>query len=162
MASVTLSNPCCDSWRSTMSRMENSSPIGTSGLGSLVVYGRRRTPLPPARMTACMGFSLLVVDAWLVFGQVGGLPEPFDGFFQARVPGVQRLPSGALAELRRVRDQPLHFGVLGSDALRVFGDVDVLAHQPGDVSCRLADGDLFAGSCVERFADQRGARGGAD
>src|SRR3954452_20815847 len=37
-----------------MSRMVWLSPIGTSGLGSAVVYGRSRTPLPPARITACI------------------------------------------------------------------------------------------------------------
>ena len=32
-----------------------SSPIGTRGLGKAVVYGRRRTPRPPAKITACIG-----------------------------------------------------------------------------------------------------------
>src|SRR4051794_9103431 len=30
------------------------SPIGTSGLGITVVYGRKRVPRPPARITALM------------------------------------------------------------------------------------------------------------
>ena len=36
-AIVTLRNPCACSWRSTISMMANSSPMGTSGLGKAVV-----------------------------------------------------------------------------------------------------------------------------
>ncbi len=39
------------SWRTTMSSTGRS-PIGISGLGRTVVYGRRRVPSPPARITA--------------------------------------------------------------------------------------------------------------
>src|SRR4051794_11374761 len=39
-----------------MSRIAYSSPMGTSGLGSAVVYGLRRTPRPPARIATCMAF----------------------------------------------------------------------------------------------------------
>src|SRR5436305_10051484 len=39
-----------------MSRMAYSSPMGTSGLGSAVVYGLRRTPRPPASIATCMAF----------------------------------------------------------------------------------------------------------
>jgi hypothetical protein len=37
IAIVALSKPCERSWRSTISMMANSSPIGTSGLGKAVV-----------------------------------------------------------------------------------------------------------------------------
>ena len=30
------------------------SPIGIIGFGRIVVYGRRRLPFPPARITACI------------------------------------------------------------------------------------------------------------
>jgi hypothetical protein len=54
IASVTDLNPYAESWCRTISRIAWLSPIGTKGLGSVVVYGRSRTPLPPARITACI------------------------------------------------------------------------------------------------------------
>src|ERR671913_298554 len=53
MARSTVRKPARASCCRTISRIEHSSPNGTSGFGNEVVYGRRRTPLPPARMTAC-------------------------------------------------------------------------------------------------------------
>ena len=47
---------------STMCCSTGLSPIGTSGLGMTVVYGRRRVPSPPARMTACPGSSPAPAD----------------------------------------------------------------------------------------------------
>ena len=59
MAIVTRSNPDARSWRMTMSRIGRS-PTGISGLGSTVVYGRRRVPCPPARMIARRGMPVRV------------------------------------------------------------------------------------------------------
>src|SRR5664279_3700682 len=53
MASVAFRKPFDASWRRTISRIEYCSPMGTSGFGMTVVYGRRRTPLPPASITTC-------------------------------------------------------------------------------------------------------------
>src|SRR6476619_5528592 len=99
MASVTEVKPCARSCRRTISRMDISPPIGTSGFGIEVVYGRRRTPCPPARMTACLPSSIMffsfeelergpcwvdveggrsdVVDVGLVAGEIGRFGEPF-------------------------------------------------------------------------------------
>ncbi len=54
MHKVTEANPCAANCCRMISRMVYRSPIGTSGFGSAVVYGRSRTPLPPARITACI------------------------------------------------------------------------------------------------------------
>src|SRR4051812_15481431 len=45
-------------WRrsqSSMKTMNGRSTSGTTGLGTVVVSGRRRVPSPPARMSACTG-----------------------------------------------------------------------------------------------------------
>src|SRR3954452_16620182 len=55
--------PAAASWWTTMSRIARS-PTGSSGFGSTVVYGSRREPRPPARMTARSTgkAAILVVD----------------------------------------------------------------------------------------------------
>src|SRR3954452_19388707 len=53
------------------------SPTGTSGLGMIVVYGRRRVPSPPARMTALIG----TLRGGVAVAGVEGI---------GKLPGVQR------------------------------------------------------------------------
>ena len=65
--------PAAWSWWRINSRIGRS-PTGTSGLGRTVVYGLRRVPLPPARITARMslpqsspgGVSPGITTEWLV------------------------------------------------------------------------------------------------
>src|SRR3954449_12731139 len=124
MASVTEVKPCRDSWCRTISRIEYWSPIGTSGFGRLVVYGRSRTPLPPARITACM-LNLLGgqrswsdrVGAGSVQGEVGRFAEPVDRELEPvgqRVPGP---PRRTLLELGAVTDQAHHLRRVGAQPL---------------------------------------------
>src|SRR3954470_9009198 len=106
MASVTEVKPCRESWCRTISRIEYWSPIGTSGLGRLVVYGRSRTPLPPARITACM-LNLLEggrpssdrIGAGTVEGEVGRFAEPVDGELEPVGQRVPWAPGRALLQL---------------------------------------------------------------
>jgi hypothetical protein len=50
--STTSVNPPAASWRRVWSR-NGSLANGISGLGRVLVSGRRRVPKPPARITAC-------------------------------------------------------------------------------------------------------------
>src|SRR5919108_5624328 len=65
----TLVNPALASWRRMISRIGRS-PIGSSGFGRIVVYGRSRIPNPPARTTALMCAAAYMyaaaVPAWQV------------------------------------------------------------------------------------------------
>src|SRR5690349_23244851 len=166
MARVARSKPCWASCCSTMSRIENSSPIGTSGLGSRVVYGRRRTPWPRARITACMVASSLKFEggsagvvARPVPGEVRRVAEPGDGLLQTGVAGVPGSPAGAVTQPRGVAAQPHDLGVLGTQPLDVLHDLDVGAHEAGDVVGEPADRHLVAGARVEPLA-HHGGRGG--
>ena len=53
--------PAAASWWTTMSRIARS-PTGSSGFGSTVVYGSRREPRPPARMTARSTGKAAILD----------------------------------------------------------------------------------------------------
>src|ERR1700730_17146882 len=78
----------------------DSSPIGTSGLGSVVVKGRRRVPRPPARITACIGGSGCsdIELVHLVASMVGGICEPRNGARETLAQVDGRPPPGRLAK----------------------------------------------------------------
>src|SRR3712207_3997575 len=130
IARVAVRKPHPASCRMMISRMEYRSPIGTNGFGSKVVYGRSRTPLPPARMTACMADPFARrggrvqdgsagIGARAVTSQVGRVVEPVDGHLEPVGQVVSRLPPGGLAQLGAVTDQPHHLGRLGAQAIAV-------------------------------------------
>src|SRR5438128_101748 len=126
MTSVT---PARLSWRRMISRI-GSSPTGINGLGITVVYGRRRVPLPPARMTACMARRLPRVQLRLEQPEVGldeidGLPEPIGE-------GVDRPPLQQLSRHVIVADEVQHFAVRGPHAVLVEDDGEIDTHQRQD------------------------------
>src|SRR5436305_14754026 len=75
----------------------------------------------------------LIVLAGLEASQVRRIAEPADGPPQALLPGQPGSPSGALAELRGVADQPHHLGLLRAQPLSVLDDIGLRAHQRRDL-----------------------------
>ncbi len=57
---ITSSTPCRRS-QSIMNTMNGRSTSGTTGLGTDEVSGRSRVPSPPARMSACIARSDLLM-----------------------------------------------------------------------------------------------------
>ena len=57
------------------------SPIGTSGFGKIVVYGRSRVPSPPAKITA------LILELKATFDTMAGPFPPVLSCLDARATG---------------------------------------------------------------------------
>src|SRR6187399_2269238 len=99
------------------------SPIGISGFGRTVVYGRRRCPLPPARITAripCPSASLNVVDVGFV--PLAMPPDPVDRARETFFQRDTRRPADDAPCLAVVAQQSLHLAAGWAYAGRVFDD----------------------------------------
>ena len=81
------------------------SPIGINGLGKIFVYGARRVPFPPARITAFIGFALISwsqhwinVECCNTFGHLGLSMIPI-----WMLEWISRMPSGTVRVIWKPR-----------------------------------------------------------
>src|SRR4051812_6864171 len=126
--------PVRASWRTITSRI-GYSPIGISGFGSTTVYGLRRVPFPPARMTA----RLDIVDARLVALHVVWLAEPGYGFLQTFAKCNLRGPPGEFLDLGVVAEQALDFTLLRPHPCRFRLDFEPCTDDFADELRQLGD-----------------------
>src|SRR2546421_9575737 len=104
-------NPWLPSWRSRISRI-GYSPTGISGLGNDVVYGFRRVPFPPARITTGVCSQSMDMGDGLFIDLI-----PFNGLFQSFPEIVLRRPADMLCRLACIGDQAMNLTRLGSHAV---------------------------------------------
>src|SRR5207302_2023856 len=112
------------SCRITTSRI-GYSPIGMSGFGKTMVYGRNRLPAPPARITA----RLDIVDAVFVLAQVLLLAEPGDGLAESLLERQRGRKTGRLLQFAVVAKQAINLARFRAKALSILEDFDILVHQ---------------------------------
>src|SRR3977135_3453962 len=124
---TTSSNPARFSCFRTISRI-GVSTIGISGLGSTVVYGARRLPLPPARITAFIAHR--ASDEVLRGIELEPfLGEPLDRALEALFASSRGAPPEQRMGQRRVRDQRLHLAVWRPHAVRISHHRDLFSES---------------------------------
>src|SRR6266480_734313 len=116
------------------SRIGNS-PIGIKGFGSTTVYGRKRVPVPPARITA----RLDIVEFGFVAREIFRTPQPFDRARQPVAQGYLRMPACQRENLAVVAPQPLDFAALRPNAVFIRYDLDAGAENLLDERNGIAD-----------------------
>src|SRR4051794_41516271 len=115
------------------------SPIGMSGFGNTVVYGARRVPRPPARITARTSDRVLVWPE-----EIEVLGDPLDRPLQPFVERDLRLPAQHLSRARRVGAQALHLAGGRAEPSGVFDDRRGAIDHRHDLRRELGDRDLLA------------------
>src|SRR5512135_3851454 len=117
-----------------------------SGFGSTTVYGRRRVPLPPARMTA----RLDMVHAGLVVPEVYGVPEPLDSPPKPVLESDRRYESCERSDERVIAPQALDLASGRAESCLLGFDSNVSAHDARDQFGRVANRYFRVGSDVHR------------
>ena len=140
-------------------------PKGINGLGKTAVYGPKRVPLPPARITAFMIHSPSIDLHSVVFNleEIQVSLDPFDrvreSFFQ-RDPG---LPTHDLLGLAVVCQEALDLTADWSHPLFIRLDDHIATDQLANQVHQIADTDLTTASDIDHIADRPLAdRGGQE
>src|SRR5512132_1997745 len=100
------------------------SATGISGFGRTVVYGRRRVPFPPARITARISDHVILSG-----GQRGMFLQPAHRPLEAVTQWRLRSPACRLRHPARVGQEALHLALLGTDPSLLLNHVEIVSDQ---------------------------------
>src|SRR5215467_14092974 len=145
---VTWSNPAAASCRTMTSRMGNS-PIGISGFGNTTVYGRRRVPRPPARITA----RLDIVDFNLVPSEILRASQPFDCLRQALFQRDFGTKPGQCRDPGVVAPETVDLAAFRTNTCVIRYDGNLRSQKLLNQDRDVADRDFRIGADIDRLSD---------
>src|SRR5690242_17068255 len=123
-------------------------PIGTSGFGIVSVYGRKRVPRPPARITA----RLDIKQMRLVSLEPTRFCEPIDRSTQTLLEAHAGLISSQRSDQRIVAQEPLNLTQLRTRSLRIRFDFDLRSHETANQACESPYRDFLPAAEINRFS----------
>src|SRR5512137_1427513 len=122
-----------------------------SGFGSTVVYGLRRVPLPPARITACMARPSEGVAGGFVHVQM--LLHESDRLLERLFEAVPGLPPAKVAGPAVIADEPVDLALGRPESLSRLDHFQIRTHEGEDGGREVADGDASAEAHVHGLAE---------